>query len=468
MKYLLFCSLLLSVNLFSQSNYTIPKNATIYDLPDGEFISAISIDDTVFIKHYNELGNAIWEGSLPFFPPISPVYFSKIAHFKNTNECLIISFADPSPNTPFWLSFYNDTLVFQFTKINLNNHVVTGNLIDTFSCKSMDLVELNDSSIYLLFTDYSYAPSPFNQATYSLNSAMDLTQIAPLDSVVSSPWTISISVFGNSIYRHQSLKEFHVMDKYNFQMSLLESNGKSIAASQIYNPTSTYSCFYKKMLNKDSLFIFTQGSPAGWVNFDWRMDWLSPSLDFINSLFFHSPSTEDPLIRVYSDFNKVAIDRRNQKIMVLTNDQAPSLSMVFQKIFVYDFEFNFVCEIPITFGGDAENSLIELNDFVYLRNDNALNSELLWIDCSMLAMEEMTTQSEFELFPNPTRSSFSISNPEKKMLSIVVLSSSGKKLMHVSGQESSISLDLSELPLGMYLVEISTHSTTEVKRIIKE
>lgn len=463
MKYLLLFSLLLTVNVFSQSNYVLQKNATIYDMPSGEFLTAVVIQDTVFIKQFDVLGNLIWEDTLTFTPTISPVYLNEIARFKNTDEYVISTFVDPTPSTPFWHSFSNDTLVYQFTKINLNNHTYTGNIIDTFSCKSMDMVELNDTSIYLLFSDYSINANPFNHITYSLNSVMDLSLIAPMDSVTTYPWGWSIIVFGDSIYKHQSMEGTHVIEKYNFQMSSLETNWSSLTTSQFYNMS-----YYKKMINKDSVFIFTQGTSSGSPYVQWRMDWLNLSFSVINTTTFPSPLTDNSISRYYSTFDNVAIDRTNRRILIMSTDEAPIASNVYQKIFIYDFNFNLVCEIPVTFGGDLENSLIELNDLVYLRNDNAVNSKLIKIDCSILALEEAVTNRKIELFPNPTHSTISISNPDKKPLSIVVLSTNGKELIKSSKQESLISLDLNHLPNGMYLIEIFDGSNTEIKRIIKE
>ena len=463
MKYLLLFSLFLTVNVFSQSNYILQKNATIYDMPNGEFLTAVSIDDTVFIKHFNDLGNVIWEDSLTFSPTISPVYLNEIARFKNTDEYVISTFADPTPSTPFWQSFSNDTLVYQFTKINLNNHTHTGSIIDTFSCKSMDLIELNDTSIYLLFSDYSINTNPFNHITYSLNSVMNLTLIAPMDSVTTYPWGWSISVFGDSIYKHQSMEGTHVIEKYNFQMSSLETNWTSLTTSQFYNMS-----YYKKMINKDSVFIFTQGTSSGPPYVQWRMDWLNLSFGLINTITLPAPLTDNSISRYYSTFDNIAIDRTNRKILIMSTDEAPIASNVYQKIFIYDYNFNLVCEIPITFGGDLENSLIELNDFVFLRNDNAVNSKLIKIDCSILALDEDVTTNNIELFPNPTHSTITISNPDEKSLSIVVLSTDGKELIQSLKQENLISLQLNHLPNGMYIIEICDGSSTEMKRIIKE
>lgn len=463
MKTLLLFSLLFTVNVFSQNNYTIQKDATIYDLPGGEFLTSVAIDDTIFIKHFDVLGNLIWQDSLMFSPTISPVYFDEITRFKNTNDYIISSFVDPTPNTPFWQSFNNDTLVYNFTKLNLTTHDFVDNQIDTFVCKGLDLVEIKDTSIFLMTSDYSIDPSPFNQVTYSLNPLMEISLIAPLDSVQTNPWGWYIEAFGDSIYKHQSIEGYHIMDKYSLQMSTLQSDQTYLLTSENFN-----SSYYKKVFNSDSLFVFTEGTSSGSYAVKWRMDWLNLSLSSINSTIINSPVTDQPPLRYSTSFYNSAIDRTNRKILIMSKDEAPIPSNIVQKIFIYDFNFNLVCEIPITVGSDEENSLIELNDLVYLRNDNSMNSELIRIDCSILALEEEVNNSKIEIFPNPTQSTITISNPDEKPLSIVVLSTDGKELMQSLKHESLISLELNHLPNGMYIIEIFDGSNTEIKRIIKE
>lgn len=464
MKNFLLFSILFTCNVFSQGSYTLQKDAIIYDIPGGEFLTVVMIDDTVFIKHYDLLGNILWEDSLSFAPSISPVYFNDIARFKNTDEYIISTYADPTPSTT-WYTFANDTLVYQFSKFNLSTHTFDVQLVDTFIGQQIDLIEIKDTSIYFLVTDFSMDndPNPFNQVTYSLNSSMNISLIAPMDSVVTLNmlgW--SINVFGDSIYRYQSFQDVHLMNKYSLQMSNLQLNSCSVPTSQDVN----YS-YYRKMYNGDSLFILTEGTTSGSPAVEWRMDWRNLSLSSINSTVFNSPNTNNPPNQYFSTFNNVAVDRSNRKIMVMSNNSTLG-SNVIQKIFVYDFNFNPVCEIPVTIGSNSENTLIELNDLVYLRNDNSSTSKLIRIDCAMLSIEEMITNTEFQIFPNPTQSNIFISNPDQKNLSIVVFSSDGKQLIQLSQQESNIKLDLENLHSGIYLVEINDGSKTETKRIFKE
>lgn len=463
MKNLLFLSLLFSTNVFSQNNYTFEKDATIYDIPGGEFLTAVAIDDTIFIKHFDVSGNLIWQDSLSFTPSISPVYFNEIVRFKNTDEYVISTYADPTPSTMFWQTFQNDTLIYQFSKLKLSTHTFITQVVDTFIGKSIDLLELNDTSIYVLVPDVSISSIPFNIKTYSIDTSMDVSMIAPLDSVQTYPGGGSRFVYGDSIYFHLTNEGSHYMKKYSTQMSNIQTNNQNLLTGMDYN-----SSYYQKPMNKDSMLIFTEGTSSGNWAVKWRLDWVDLSMTPIHSSVFNSPATVQAPANYQSWFFNSAIDRTNRKIVILTKDIGPMPTTIQPKVFIYDFSFNLICEFPSIIGDQDENELVELNGLVYLRNNNSLNSTLTQIDCSSLNLNEFASDNEFELFPNPTQSIISISNHDKKSLSIVVLSSDGKELIKLFKQESLISLDLHNLPKGMYLIKISDDNDTEIKRLIKE
>lgn len=463
MKTILLSFLLITGSSFAQNNYTLQKNTGIYDLPGGEFLTALIINDKTFIQHYDSTGNIIWEDSLLFFSPITPVYFNEIARFKNTNEYIISAFADLSPDTPFWQSFSNDTLVYQFSKLDLSIHQFTEHRIDTFSCKSVDLIELKDTSIYLLVADNSVDNNPFNHVTYSLNSSMDISLIAPLDSVTTYPFGWSTAVYGDSIYKHQSFEGYHIMYKYSSQMSTLQSDWNTF-----YTAMNNSIAYGNKIYNNDSMFIFTEGTSSGsWV-IKWRMDWVNLSLSTINSLEFNSPATDISPLRYESWFNNSVIDKINRKIIILTRDNGPIPSNILQKIFIYDFDFNLVCEFPVNIGNQEDNSLIELNDLVYLRNDNSSNTTLTRIDCSILKIDENDNNNDFDVYPNPASSIIYLPNPLQKTLMVSLTSSDGKEIIKLKSQDSSISINPGDMPAGIYFLHINDGTKTYVERVIKE
>jgi hypothetical protein len=464
MKNVLLITLLLTFTSYSQNNFSIDKDARIYDLPGEDFLTTVIINDKIVVKHYDGNGNIVWSDSLSFIPDISPVYNNKVARFKNTDEYILSAFADPTPETVFWQTLGNDTLVYQFTKLNLSSHTFTSSIVDTFSCKSVDLLELKDTSIYLFVADNSINTYPFNHATYSLNPSMEKSTIAPLDSITTYPFGWSFYVYGDSIYRYQSIDSYHAIHKYSTDISLVQTS-----YAYIYTNQDQSKEFFRRSINYDSIFVFTQGQTSGSNLIRWKMNWMDINLNTINTTEFDSPLTPNEISRYEITFNNVELDKINKRIFILGRDPySMAGSGNSQKIFVYDYNFNLICEIPVIQGNDLINTLISLNDKVYLKVRNNFSEMLYEQSCEFLNLTIVPNKNRFKLFPNPTNSEIHISNSEYNKLSIILLSSDGKQLLKMAGMDPLIKIDLKDHATGIYFVKISDEFKSEVIRIIKE
>lgn len=463
MKKLLILSLLFAFNGFAQNNYTLEKNTAIYDIPGGEFLTTHITNDTTYITHYDVSGNVIWENFLLFTPTLSPVYFGGITRFKTTDEYVIYLY---NRLTSSGNVFTNDTFVYQFTKLNLANHSYTGNLIDTFYSRGVTLVEWRDTSMYLFVNDYSFNGPNLERshATYLLNSSLNKTFVAPKDSISTHDYFCSFHIFEDTIYKYQEASDFHIMDKYSADISLINTYNASTTTNQYLS-----SNYYEKIINKDSIFIFTQGKNP---SVRWSMNWLDLNLNIINKLEFTSPQTDDLIneSRYEISTSNVNIDRVNKRIYVLAKDVISPFSSDNhpQKIFVYDYSFNLICELPVNIGNQNVNSLVSLNDLVYLKVKNPYSDYLTILNCDILSTDDITPQDEHKVYPNPTNANVSISNSENKQLTIEVMTLNGQEIMKISKQENLINIDVRELPSGIYLIRISDGATTQVQRIMKE
>lgn len=459
---LLLITLIISgLGLFAQSNYTI-DNAKIHDLPNGEFLTAYTQNEKAYLKHIDQQGNVIWEDSLLFYSQYSPVYFGDISHFKETDEYIISLFADPTMQTPYWDFGTNDTLVYQFTKLDLANHAFTYNLLDTFVCKGIHSLEINDTSIYLFVSDFSQNSYPFNQATYSLNQNMEISMVAPSDSIQTNPWNWRFEYDGNYIYHQQFIEEHHEMDIYDLEMSLIDHQFINLPTTQDYSGS-----LFVDYLNSDSMFVFTAGSTSGSPVKDWRMDWLALDLTSINSVVFNAQTIDQSLSYYHTYYDRIAIDRENRRVVVMTADLAPIPTGQQEKIFIYDFDFNFVCEIPTGIGPSDDASLIELNGNVYLRNNHDSYSDLFLISCDVLSTDALHLTNEPVIYPNPTNSVVDITFLDNESYDVNIYSLDGQKLDEYLNQSESIHLKLSGLPSGVYLIECKTDSKTSITRIVK-
>jgi hypothetical protein len=464
MKNLLLLIVLISGNTFAQSNYSITKDANIYDLPGGDFITAKLINDKTHLKHYDITGNVLWEDSISFQGITGTVLFRSVSQFTGTNEC-VITMTNDLTNYSNWSQ--NDTLIYQFTKLNLSTHQFTGSLIDTIYTLGGGYLNYSDTSIYFFFSDRSINNgSFFNYATYSLNPSMQLSLIAPSDSILGFwGWDNRFYKINDQILYYQKTDEMNFARRFSSSMS-------QTAQDTLYANTGTtfMSTLYVTKWNDDSLFVFTEGTTNGSSTVKWRFDWNDSYLTPINSTQSLSPVTDYPLttIRYETSFNKIAVDKQNKKIMVLANESGNFQPEIVQKVFVYDFNFNLECEIPITIGSKSTNQLKELNDLVYLNITNANSTDLALVDCQLLGIDEADlSNSDFVIYPNPTSNLLFIHNVESSAMKIEVYSTEGKLIQKVSGVESKISIDLSAYENGIYLVSIEVNGIKQTKRVIK-
>ncbi len=153
--------------------------------------------------------------------------------------------------------------------------------------------------------------------------------------------------------------------------------------------------------------------------------------------------------------------------MVLANEEGAGNVNLIQKIFIYDYSFNLLCEIPITLGNKSSNTLVELNNRVYLKTVNFTNSELILVTCEMANTIENLFQSELLVYPNPTADMlyFEVQGIEE-LQSVALFDLNGKQKDVVF---FSNSLDIKEVPSGIYIAEVVfTSGRKQAIRVVKE
>lgn len=462
MKTTLLLLLLISINVFSQSDYRVDKNSTIYAVPGGELLTAVVKNDTIFVKHIAANGQLIWEEELFFAIDVSPIRMGEIVRVNNTNEFIISTYYDYSPLTnPFFST--NDTMIYQFSKLNLTDHIIQGSYIDTYyDCFGVSLVEYKDTSTYVMISHYNDSNIYDREfATYSLNPEMELNLIAPKDSIISNfRYWINV-IYDDTLYRYHRISNGHTISKFTADIENLESNGGNIVTNLNYNVA-----FYTKIINKDSLFVFTYAEEG--ITELWKMSWLDLELNSLNTI--EIPAPEVPYYSYFRKLNldNVQIDRVNKRIFVrasLTN--APINYDDPERILVYDFDFNFVCEIPVRIGNINTNSLISLHDLVYLRVSDQVEDLLYRLGCHLLGMDQIESNFSVEIYPNPATTEIYVSNPESKLLTIELITLEGKQISKTTEHSSFQTIDLTDLQVGIYLVKISDGIHTSTKRFTK-
>jgi len=79
-------------------------------------------------------------------------------------------------------------------------------------------------------------------------------------------------------------------------------------------------------------------------------------------------------------------------------------------------------------------------------------------------VDEVT--SEFKLYPNPTNGLFTINSDNGSAIQTLdIYDVAGRRVMSVSPQRSIVNVDISELPRGLYTIQLRGESFTQSLRI---
>ncbi|RJE72805.1 T9SS type A sorting domain-containing protein [Reichenbachiella sp. MSK19-1] len=95
-------------------------------------------------------------------------------------------------------------------------------------------------------------------------------------------------------------------------------------------------------------------------------------------------------------------------------------------------------------------------------NSHTQTQEVVVTECNTLAVTD--EKIELVVYPNPVTTSFSIS--EKNIRELTVLDVSGHILKYFTTSQNKY--DISELPQGVYIIEIQTSNDRLVRRLIKQ
>jgi hypothetical protein len=453
MKNLLLLLLLLSGSVLSQTTYTIEKDAYLYDLPDGDFLTVVLKNNKSHFKHYDVTGTILWADSLSFYLNDNNVEFQSIERFGLTDDYLVIMKYD---NTPNYIDYAaNDTLAYQFTGLNLATHEFTYNRIDIFHTRYIRTLNISDTSIYLFIGDYTYNPTPYiGVNTYQINSQFEISQISTSDSLhYLDGHTTKFYLKGDSVSIYQYVSDVVYLSHYNLNMSLLSQHMYNVNLGSYFE----YIHLSEKIGN-DSILILAEGdSPASFVR-NWRLEWVDLSLSTISSYQMLSPIANAP--SRYRISYGVQVDRINKLIYILgVDNQLSSLNPLNpQKLFVFDYNLNLICEMPVIIGTEGTNTLCLLNDKVYLKVKGLNNINLYQIGCQALGVDHENQKESLIVFPNPSSGIVTIDFSELLIgqREIYVIDLNGRQVssFNSEGLSNAEVINLESLDKGIYFLEI--------------
>lgn len=112
--------------------------------------------------------------------------------------------------------------------------------------------------------------------------------------------------------------------------------------------------------------------------------------------------------------------------------------------------------------GDPVSEYINANDLMWeFFQQHTLN-------CTITRLNKPSSDSNFEIYPNPVNNILSIKFPESTSGRIKILDITGKQLIEKSDIENIATLNISSFKTGIYIIEIQTDSEVFTTKIIKE
>jgi hypothetical protein len=91
-----------------------------------------------------------------------------------------------------------------------------------------------------------------------------------------------------------------------------------------------------------------------------------------------------------------------------------------------------------------------------------------WSDMELNTAVAPRLQNRITVYPNPTSDKLNISNPAIDLLEITIFSSLGKSVLTTKSNKGTASLDLSDMPKGMYIIKMvnKTSKSTQMQKVI--
>jgi len=245
------------------------------------------------------------------------------------------------------------------------------------------------------------------------------------------------------------------------------------AAPTVY--TGYYSIFNQKCLNAGlNRGLYASGSVSGantqiydistgggGTNQRWRLD------DAGNGQYY---------IRVKSNLYRLDLKTKStsNNIQVVTKSNSTSTS---QKWTVTDVGGGYVKivnvysgkALEVTGASTSNSALVKQNTYTGATNQKW---QLLQVESATARMKPVNksdiTQLEFKLYPNPANNFVSISWPKDEKLSISIYDIKGVVVLKTSIDSKQISIDISSIQPGIYLMRVIGTEKTEVVKFIKK
>jgi len=136
------------------------------------------------------------------------------------------------------------------------------------------------------------------------------------------------------------------------------------------------------------------------------------------------------------------------------------------------FGFSAKAQVTVTYSYDNLHRLTQAsysNGVGIQYSYDALGNRTQETKTSTLSVEEVTTEKNFKLYPNPFKDELYLSSDNQTIKEVSIIDMTGKLIKTIANINTThYQLDASYLVSGNYLIQIKTNNGVEVHKVIKK
>jgi hypothetical protein len=106
------------------------------------------------------------------------------------------------------------------------------------------------------------------------------------------------------------------------------------------------------------------------------------------------------------------------------------------------------------------------NDTIYYSNSS--NSFIAKLSNPLTAINEISGEMNFNLYPNPASSTIAVESSKYQVQSIRIMDVLGREIYYLQTTNDKTEIDVSELPSGIYILQVQSKSGVVSKKFVKE
>lgn len=431
---------LMKIVVVAQKHYSFETKTKVYDAYSSYFSAARVEGNQVLLQVRDFIGLRVWIDTLNQDNALDRIDSISFCQFGNSNKYCI---------------FLQQRLSDDSLRISYSTYTYdTYNVLSTFTqnIRSDEVFKVTKAGLGIyLFTNRFDSGGMIKHDVYRIYAGMKMDDQPVKTDVTTGPvygvYDYSVNFNGSEIVTLRNDGTGKMFAKhYDFGMN-------PVGAETSTNSVSDYSFTvpYVPNFKKDSLFIFYYGYKQNTIENAWILSSTNDRLDaYVSTAYPYETGAGKTFYGVVDVMDHAG----DYFVLGAYNDGSLNHP---QKIFVYDYDFNLKCEIPLYFQEGSLNRLKVINDRIYICSDNGQSFDMYQIEnCSIPSSLTKVDASlvGFTIYPNPANGKVSLELHQNFIgKTISVTSALGQLVGTYQANSTNVELDLSGVS-GIYFVEV--------------